>query len=95
VPTLINAAYGASFAWSGFEATKNFCCTGWTHGGAVVASDVIILDDTRQIATGETLGELADEVEYLAGFGWMPVGDVYEMESDDGRVYAQDMVNGN
>lgn len=88
---LLNSVYGTKFAVSDMGPGKNMGWTQWTHAGAVAAADVITIDDQRLIATGESPGDLQDEVEYQAQFGWLPVGDVYEMDSDDGRVLAQDM----
>lgn len=91
IPPIINNAYGTNFAYSGFSASKNVCCTAWIFGGsAVVASDVI--DDSTRRATGETTGELQDEVNYLIVNGWTLVGDLYTIETlADGTLFAQDM----
>lgn len=91
---VINKRYGTSYAVAGTSPGKNFGWTQWTHAGAAAAADVIAVDETKQVATGESAGDLQDEVEYQAQFGWLPVGEVYELDTDDGTVLAQDMERG-
>jgi hypothetical protein len=100
VPPLINAAYGASFTWSGFEATKNFCCTGWTHGAGLAAPvmDIApVVEATapeQRIVVADSLGDLADEVGYLESIGWVRVGESTKTVDGDGNaLYAQAMSN--
>lgn len=91
--SVINKRYGTSYPVAGTSPGKNFGWTQWTHaGGAMAAADVITVDDTRLIATGESQGDLQDEIDYQAQFGWMPVGEPYTITTpDDGELFAQDM----
>jgi hypothetical protein len=90
----INFVYGTNYAVEGTTPGKNYGWQQWTFARAVQA-DVMLVSPTRQIATGESLADLQDEIEYQAQFGWLPVGNVYMLATDEGEVYAQDMTNGN
>lgn len=90
--SVINKRYGTNYPVDGNSPGKGFGWSQWTHAGAVAAADVITLDALRQVATGESPGDLQDEIDYQAQFGWLPVGDVYMLDSGlDGELYAQDM----
>lgn len=89
---VINARYGTNYPVDGNSPGKGFGWTQWTHAGVVAVADVIAVDDTRQVATGESLGDLQDEIEYQAQFGWTPTGEMYMLDGgEDGELYAQDM----
>lgn len=93
---LINARYGTNYPVNGQAPGKNMGWTTWTHGaGVTTAQDVIVVDETHKIATGETLQALQDEIDDIMALepDWMPTGNTYTIDDpDDGELFAQDMV---
>lgn len=89
--SVINRRYGTNYPVSGVSPGKGFGWTQWTHQGLIVVAAVT--DKTEiLIATGESPGDLADEIDYQAQFGWTPTGEVYTMNGgEDGELLAQDM----
>lgn len=94
---VINKRYGTSYPVDGTSPGKNMGWSQWTHAPTVAAAAALqaVESDIYLVATGESPGDLAGEIEYQAQFGWRPVGEVYMIEApDDGLLYAQDMVRG-
>lgn len=90
---IINHIYGTNYAVDGTSPGKAAGWTQWTHAGVVAAQDVIIVSETRKIATGESEADLQDEVAAIQAIdpAWQPMGDVYTLNTEDGEVFAQDM----
>lgn len=92
---VINARCGTKHPVNGHAWGKNMGGTTWTHGaGVVAAADVIVVSETKRIATGETLIALQSEIDTIMRLEpeWMPTGNTYTInDHDDGELFAQDM----
>lgn len=89
---VINKRYGTNYPVNGTAPGKNFGWSQWTHGALVQADMLAMPAATPEVKTviGDSLADLADEVAYLAMFGWLPVGEPYQGTNAEGdEIYAQ------
>lgn len=92
----INHVYGTSYAVEGATPGKNYGWQQWLFQRPAAQGDAAPVVQVIQ-ATGETLLTLQDEIAKIQALhpGLVAVGGVYMVTTEDGELYAQDMMSGN